>query len=229
MLSLGSVRYLPIMIRLPRPSVRLTRRAAFRGVAGVVLAGAASHFPAHSAGAATITGYREQGGDTVTAIARSLGVTVADLAHTNQLADPSFTHPSETSSAATSAAPVGRLAGVVAIAQKYLGAPYAWGGTSPGGFDCSGFVWFVYHQAGIPLPRDLWGQLQAGPRVSRLSLEPGDLVFFANTYQSGLSHVGIYLGAEHFIHAEDYGTGVVISSLANSYWGGSYFAASRPG
>lgn len=119
--------------------------------------------------------------------------------------------------------------GIVGIASKYLGYPYVWGGTSPAtGFDCSGFVYYVYRAAGNPVPRDMWGQLQSGTRVSMGNLRPGDIVFFANTYQAGLSHNGIYIGGGRFIHAADYGIGIEVSSLSNSYYAAHYFGATRP-
>jgi cell wall-associated NlpC family hydrolase len=118
--------------------------------------------------------------------------------------------------------------GVVSVASKYLGSPYVWGGTSPAGFDCSGFVWYVYQHAGIPIPRDMWGQLQSGTRVSQSNLQPGDIVFFAGTYEAGLSHDGIYIGGGRFIHAADYGLGVIVSSLYNSYYANHYFGAVHP-
>jgi cell wall-associated NlpC family hydrolase len=118
---------------------------------------------------------------------------------------------------------------IAAIAQRYLGYRYVWGGTSPAtGFDCSGFVFYVYRQAGKYLPRDLWGQLNAGPRISRNNLQPGDIVFFQNTYTTGLSHNGIYLGGGRFIHAATERTGVIISRLDDPYWGPRYVGASRP-
>jgi cell wall-associated NlpC family hydrolase len=70
--------------------------------------------------------------------------------------------------------------------------------------------------------------MQAGPRINRANLQPGDLVFFQNTYKSGLSHVGIYIGGGRFINAEDVGKGVRVASLNDSYWGPRYFGASRP-
>jgi len=118
--------------------------------------------------------------------------------------------------------------GIVSVASRYLGTRYVWGGTSPGGFDCSGFVWYTYQRAGVPIPRDMWGQLQSGTRVSRSSLKPGDIVFFAGTYESGLSHDGIYLGGGRFINAVDYGIGVAVSNLNDAYWSGHYFGATRP-
>jgi cell wall-associated NlpC family hydrolase len=117
--------------------------------------------------------------------------------------------------------------GLVDVAARYLGSPYVWGGTSPSGFDCSGFVWYVYRRAGMPIPRDMWGQLQSGTRVSRGNLQPGDIVFFAGTYEYGLSHEGIYIGGGRFIHAADYGLGVIVSSLSNAYYANHYFGATR--
>jgi cell wall-associated NlpC family hydrolase len=117
--------------------------------------------------------------------------------------------------------------GLVDVAARYLGSPYVWGGTSPSGFDCSGFVWYVYRRAGMPIPRDMWGQLQSGNRVTRANLQPGDIVFFAGTYEYGLSHEGIYIGGGRFIHAADYGIGVIVSSLSNAYYANHYFGATR--
>jgi cell wall-associated NlpC family hydrolase len=117
---------------------------------------------------------------------------------------------------------------LVDVASRYLGVPYVWGGTSPSGFDCSGFVWYVYRKSGMPIPRDMWGQLQSGTRVTRASLQPGDIVFFAGTYEAGLSHDGIYIGGGRFIHAADYGLGVIVSSFSNAYYANHYFGATRP-
>jgi cell wall-associated NlpC family hydrolase len=119
---------------------------------------------------------------------------------------------------------------IVALAAQYLGYRYLWGGHAPDtGFDCSGFVWYVYKQAGIALPlHDLWGQLAAGPRVPRAQLLPGDVVFFENTYQPGLSHDGIYIGGGRFISAATEGKGVRVDRLDDPYWGPRYFGASRP-
>jgi cell wall-associated NlpC family hydrolase len=117
---------------------------------------------------------------------------------------------------------------LVDVASRYLGTPYVWGGTSPSGFDCSGFVWYVYRKSGLPIPRDMWGQLQSGTRVTRSTLQPGDIVFFAGTYEAGLSHEGIYIGGGRFIHAADYGLGVIVSSFSNAYYANHYFGATRP-
>jgi len=118
---------------------------------------------------------------------------------------------------------------IAAIAQQYLGYRYVWGGSSPSGFDCSGFTWYVYKQAGISIPNhDLAGQLNAGPRIPKDQLQPGDLVFFQNTYKPGLSHSGIYLGGGRFINAETESVGVQIRSLSDPYWAARFVGASRP-
>ena len=83
---------------------------------------------------------------------------------------------------------------VVANSMNYLGVPYVFGGTSPSGFDCSGYVRYVFANAGIYLPRTADAQYEVGMPISRSELVPGDLVFFS-TYEYGPSHVGIYLGA----------------------------------
>ena len=118
---------------------------------------------------------------------------------------------------------------IAAISQKYLGYRYVWGGHSPSGFDCSGFTWYVYKEAGIAVPNhDLWGQLNAGPRIGRDQLQPGDLVFFQNTYKPGISHSGVYLGGGRFINAETEAVGVQIRSLSDPYWSPRFIGGSRP-
>jgi cell wall-associated NlpC family hydrolase len=121
----------------------------------------------------------------------------------------------------------GNGSSVVSAAMRHLGARYVFGGTSPSGFDCSGFVWYVHKAMGRPVSRGLWGQLNGGPRIALSALQPGDTVFFANTYMPGLSHAGIYIGGGRFIHASDESSGVKISSLSDSYWGPRYIGASR--
>src|SRR5581483_1429027 len=106
-----------------------------------------------------------------------------------------------------SVAPPSRYGGVVGIAMQYLGVPYVWGGASPSGFDCSGFVLYVYAQIGVSLPHSAASQYNYGVPVSRDQLEPGDLVFF-----DGLGHNGIYIGNGQFIHAPHTGDVVKISS-----------------
>jgi cell wall-associated NlpC family hydrolase len=110
--------------------------------------------------------------------------------------------------------------GVVGIALQYLGTPYVWAGSSPGGFDCSGFTSYVYAQVGVSLPHNAAAQFGYGTPVPFDQLEPGDLVFF-----DGLGHVGLYIGNGEFVHAPHTGDVVKISSLAE--YGGSYVGARR--
>jgi peptidoglycan DL-endopeptidase CwlO len=121
-----------------------------------------------------------------------------------------------------SVAPPSQYTGVVGIAMRYLGTPYVWGGASPGGFDCSGLVAYVYAQVGVSLPHYTGAQWNVGVPVSRGDLQPGDLVFF-----DGLGHVGIYIGGGQFIHAPHTGDVVKISSLSESGYGNSYVGARR--
>lgn len=114
---------------------------------------------------------------------------------------------------------------VVQTSYEYLGVPYVFGGTSPSGFDCSGYVRYVFAQAGIYLPRTADAQYEVGYPVSMSELRAGDLVFFS-TYEYGPSHVGIYLGDGNFINASS-SRGVAVDSLYSSYWGSCYIGARR--
>lgn len=107
-------------------------------------------------------------------------------------------------------------------AKSYIGVPYKWGGTTPQGFDCSGFVNYVFLNKGIDIPRTS-GQIynQAGTAVSEL--RAGDLVFFAN---SSIDHVGIYVGNNQFISSTT-SRGVIIESLSSNYWSTRYVGAKR--
>lgn len=115
---------------------------------------------------------------------------------------------------------------IIATAKKYIGVPYKWGGSSPSGFDCSGFVQYVFKAHGISLNRTCETQYKHGTYVSKSSLKPGDLVFFQNTYKAGISHIGIYIGNGQFIHASS-SKGVVISNLSSSYYVTHYYGARR--
>ena len=117
---------------------------------------------------------------------------------------------------------------VVRVAKKYKGAKYKWGGASPKGFDCSGFTWYVYQKAtGLDITRGVQEQWNRGQSVGKNDWKPGDIVFFKNTFERGLSHNGIYIGGDDFIHAENERTGVVISSLKSDYYSDHYAGARR--
>jgi peptidoglycan DL-endopeptidase CwlO len=119
--------------------------------------------------------------------------------------------------------PPAHYTGAVAIALQYLGVPYVWGGASPAtGFDCSGFVMFVYAQLGVSLPHNAAAQYGYGTPVPRDQLQPGDLVFF-----DGLGHVGLYIGNGQFVHAPHTGDVVKISSLSDSWYAAMYVGARR--
>jgi peptidoglycan DL-endopeptidase CwlO len=115
---------------------------------------------------------------------------------------------------------------VSSIAQQYLGVPYKWGGTTPSGFDCSGFILYVFNKVGVDLPRSSADQFKTGTSVSKSNLKPGDLVFFKNTYKQGISHTGIYIGNNKFISAAN--AGIKIDSINDPYyWGSKYAGAKR--
>jgi peptidoglycan DL-endopeptidase CwlO len=110
-------------------------------------------------------------------------------------------------------APPARYGGVVGIAMQFLGIPYQWGGSSPDtGFDCSGFVMYVFSQVGVSLPHNAAMQYGYGSPVDRSQLQPGDLVFF-----DGLGHNGIYIGGNQFIHSPHTGDVVKISTITGWY------------
>ena len=114
--------------------------------------------------------------------------------------------------------PVGRPR-IVEIAKRYIGTPYRWAGASPSGFDCSGFVMYVYSRVGIQLPHSSWMLWGVGKPVARKDLRPGDIVFF-----SGVGHVGIYVGRGRFIHSPQTGDVVRIQSISEH---GMYDGARR--
>jgi len=119
--------------------------------------------------------------------------------------------------------PAARYGQVVGIALQYLGVPYVWGGASPStGFDCSGFVMYVFAQLGVSLPHHAASQFGYGTPVSRDQLAPGDLVFF-----DGLGHNGIYIGGGQFVHAPHTGDVVKISSIYDSWYAATWVGGRR--
>lgn len=117
---------------------------------------------------------------------------------------------------------------ILAQAQNYLGTPYVFGGYSPEGFDCSGLIYYILTKTGYQCQRTAADQYNMGYSVSRDELQAGDLVFFENTYTSGISHVGVYAGNGKFIHAPGDGGSVCYASLSG-YWANHYYGARRIG
>ncbi|MFF5993815.1 C40 family peptidase [Lysinibacillus sp. KU-BSD001] len=115
---------------------------------------------------------------------------------------------------------------ITTTAQKFIGVKYRYGGTTTAGFDCSGYVRHVYSELGVSLPRTSKSMYDTGTAVEKSDLAVGDLVFF-NTSGSGISHVGIYIGDNKFIHSMT-GTGVTTTDINDKwYWGSRYVGAKR--
>lgn len=179
-----------------------------------------------------VTEYVVISGDTLGHISSKFGTTVANLKALNNLnsdiiyvgqklkvtaqaaspSQPVVTTP--VSNPQTPAVSVGTTA-LLNQAKALIGTPYLWGGTTPAGFDCSGFIYYVFNKAGKQLSR-----LNAEGYYNRSyyvhTPEPGDLIFFENTYKKGISHLGIYLGNNQFIHADS--SGVRITDVNNAYY-----------
>jgi cell wall-associated NlpC family hydrolase len=156
------------------------------------------------------------------ALARAAQARYETLAEQQALALQQTAVGASASAGDATVAPPSQYGGVVGIAMRYLGTQYVWGGASPGGFDCSGLVAYVYSQVGVSLPHYTGAQWNVGLPVSRSDLQPGDLVFF-----DGLGHVGIYIGGGQFIHAPHTGDVVKISSLGESWYAQTYVGARR--
>ncbi len=126
------------------------------------------------------------------------------------------------------AAVAGKTAeGLIATAKDQMGIGYRYGGTSRSGFDCSGFVTFVFAKHGVKLPRTSLAMSGVGEKIARNKLQPGDLVFFFTTRANRVSHVGIYIGDNKFIHASSGGGSVRIDSLSKGYYNKRYAGARR--
>ncbi|MEF9905876.1 C40 family peptidase [Streptomyces sp. P9-A2] len=125
--------------------------------------------------------------------------------------------PGSAPGSVTAQAPGPRSADAVSYAYQKLGSPYVWGATGPNTFDCSGLVQAAYRSAGVSLPRTTYAQINAGRRVERSELRPGDLVFF----YSGITHVGLYIGNGQMIHAPNSGSSVRIAPLTEMPFAGA--------
>ena len=114
---------------------------------------------------------------------------------------------------------------IATYAMSFVGYPYVYGGSSPSGFDCSGFMQYLFRQYGISINRTATAQLADGYAVSYDEMQPGDIIYFG--YGNVASHVGMYIGGGEFVHAENSGTGVVITSLSQSYYANRFLCAHR--
>lgn len=134
--------------------------------------------------------------------------------------------PTPTPAPKPTPAPDSKAIYVINTAKQFLGVPYVWGGSSPSGFDCSGFTTYVMAKNGITIPRTAALQFGTGTPVDKANLKIGDLVFFT-TYAPGASHVGFYLGNGEFIHASSAAAKVTISSMNTTYYTSRYVGAKR--
>lgn len=118
---------------------------------------------------------------------------------------------------------------IVAEALQYVGVPYIWGGASPSGWDCSGMIQWLYATvAGVWLPRVSQDQFYVGTPLRRDEIQPGDIIFFADTDGPGITHNGIAIGGGRFIHARDEASGTIISNLSDPLAVEHYAGARRP-
>jgi len=163
---------------------------------------------------------------TVTACAAGLAVATATGAIAAQPTDTPGGSPGQWESVAQESVPSGQF--IANFAMQFQSYPYAYAGNTPAGFDCSGFTQYVIlNTLGIDIGHDVAGQMNHGYWVDWDAWQPGDLVYFAGTYRAGISHTGVYIGDGMFIHAENEGTGVVISSIYSDYYAGHYYGAIR--
>ncbi|MBS4218937.1 LysM peptidoglycan-binding domain-containing protein [Bacillus sp. FJAT-49711] len=177
----------------------------------------------------TTTGtYKVVSGDTLSKIAVQYGTTVKEIKSLNGLssdlirvgqvlkvAEKKAVTESKPAQKVETPKVTEDVSAIINVAKSVIGTKYVWGGTTLSGFDCSGLIYYVFNQAGKKIARySTDGYYDRSYYVNKP--QPGDIVFFENTYRSGISHMGIYLGNDNFIHAGD--NGVEISNLNTSYW-----------
>ncbi|OCA81550.1 hypothetical protein A8F94_22020 [Bacillus sp. FJAT-27225] len=185
-----------------------------------------------------VSTYTVKSGDTLSHIALDFKTTVSSLKSLNGLTSDiiyvgqvlkvsgtatatqvkSATTTATTTS--TTASTTSTVDALITEAKKHLGAPYLWAGNTPAGFDCSGYLKYVFGKVGVTIPRTVATIWDATKPVS--SVKPGDIVFYT-TYKAGPSHAGIYIGDNKFIHASS--SGVMITDMSNSYWKPRYLGA----
>lgn len=182
----------------------------------VAFAAMVSLFP-NVAMANTTIKYAVQNGDTFWKISQETGLTVSQLESNNPSVNPNDLYVGEDLTI-----PTVQAKSIIATAKKYWGkVHYLYGGTTPAGFDCSGFVQYVFAKDGITLPRTVHEMVLMGTPVAKNQLKEGDLVFFAGTAGSepGVTHVGIYVKNGWFIEQSSKYNDVVMARL----WGNPFY------
>ena len=169
---------------------------------------------------------------TVASIAVLAGISASACATTGGGIPAPFPRPGGnaggTPAPPVSAAPAGEATGyaITSTALSLRGTPYRNGGADPSGFDCSGFVYYVFGQHGLVVPRTVLEQSHGGQPVAQDQLEPGDLLFFS-TVSAGPSHVGIAIGGDEFVHAPSSVGQVRVERLSAPYWRSRFVGARR--
>lgn len=179
--------------------------------------------------ASTTATYKVVSGDSLWSISLKFNITVDQLKTWNKMTTNTIfvgqvLNVKAPASGGTNAAPTqnksSQASALIAEAQKHIGVPYVWGGSTPAGFDCSGFINYSYSKVGLSISRTVATMWSSGTAVSKPEI--GDIVFYETT--SGPSHAGIYMGNNKFIHAGS-STGVTITDMSNSYWKSRYLGA----
>lgn len=117
---------------------------------------------------------------------------------------------------------------IIQHARAQIGSPYRYGGESPkAGFDCSGLVYYSHKKVGLNVPRTTGGQYRSTAPIARKHLQPGDLVFFSLRHNRKISHVGIYLGANRFVHAPSKNKHVSIADMSSPFWNKRFVRGGR--